>query len=250
MGERPALLIVEDHEESRAGLTCALEKKGFLVHQARDGKSALGIAAREDLQAAIVDLRLPDIDGLKVLNELLAHRPGLPVVVVTAYASIDTAVAAMKQGAADFLTKPLRLDDLLRVLDRSLAQRAQAGPAARPINLEMAQFGILGGSALMRDVFDRIKRIAPYYRTVLILGESGTGKELVARALHALGPGPTQPFVAVNCATLSEQLLESEIFGHERGAFTSADQAKVGMMEAANKGTIFLDEVNEMGLAC
>ncbi len=253
MSDGSSILIVEDHEESRANLAYALEKKGHQIHQAATGKAALAIARRTALHAVVLDLRLPDMDGLSVLAAMLEHCPGLPVVVVTGYASVDTAVAAMKQGAADFLTKPFRLDDLTRVLDRSIANArgsgAISGPAT-PILREMEHFGIVGGSTLMRDLFERVKRIAPHYRTVLVTGESGTGKELIARALHALGPGQSRPFVAVNCATLSEQLLESEIFGHEKGAFTGADDTKAGMMETADKGTLFLDEVNEMGLSC
>ncbi len=253
MPEGPAVLLVEDHAESRAGLAYALESQGHQVHQAATGKAALSIARREELHAAVLDLRLPDMDGLSVLDGLLERSPDLPVIVVTAYGNVDSAVQAMKRGAADFLTKPVRLNDLLRILDRGLARARQHGSLGAPASSlagEMEQHGLLGGSALMRDVFERVKRIAPHYRTVLILGESGTGKELIARALHALGPGIARPFVAVNCATLSEPLLESEIFGHEKGAFTSADQSKAGMMEAADTGTLFLDEVNEMGLAC
>ncbi len=253
MSEGSAILIVEDHEESRASLAYALEKRGHLVHQAASGKAALAIARRTELHAAVLDLRLPDMEGVSVLAAILDHAPGLPVVVVTGYASVDTAVAAMKHGAADFLTKPFKLEDLTRVLDRSIVRARESGVitgAATPIAREMEHFGILGGSNAMRDVFERVKRVAPNYRTLLIAGESGTGKELVARALHALGPGPSRPFVAINCATLSEQLLESEIFGHERGAFTGASEAKAGMMETADEGTLFLDEVNEMGLSC
>ncbi len=252
MSNASAILLVEDHEESRATLAYALEKRGHLVHQAATGKAALAIARRRPVHAAVLDLRLPDQDGLSVLAVLLDRVPGLPVIVVTGYASVDTAVAAMKNGAADFITKPFKLDDLTRVLDRSLARaRPSGGDAARQaIQGEMERLGILGGSRQMQELFERVKRIAPHYRTLLIAGESGTGKELVARALHALGPGPGRPFVAVNCATLSEQLLESEIFGHERGAFTGAEETKAGMMEAADTGTLFLDEVNEMGLSC
>ena len=253
MPEGPSVLLVEDHAESRKGLALALERSGYAVHQVATGKAALAAARRRQFQAAIVDLRLPDMDGLSVLAALLAHQPGLPVIVVTGYASVDSAVEAMKRGATDFLTKPVRLDDLLRLLQRAIDRamsRGAVSPPASALAEEMESLGILGGSTLMRDFFKRVKRLAPHYRTVLIQGESGTGKELVARALHTLGPGPGRPFIAVNCATLSETLLESELFGHERGAFTSADSAKAGMMETAHTGSLFLDEVNEMGLAC
>jgi DNA-binding NtrC family response regulator len=253
MAEGAHILLVEDHEESRLSLAEALERQGHVVHQAPTGKSALAIARREALHAVVLDLRLPDMDGLAVLAGLLDQTLRLPIVVVTAFASVDLAVAAMKRGAVDFLTKPLHLGDLTRVLGRAITRARETGvapAAAAPLIAEMESFGILGGSAPMRELFDQVKRIAPHYTNVLIVGESGTGKELVARALHALGPGTARPFVAVNCATLSESLLESEIFGHEKGAFTSADAIKTGMMEAAHTGTLFLDEVNEMGLAC
>jgi DNA-binding NtrC family response regulator len=253
MADGPIVLLVEDHEESRKGLAHALERSGHVVRQAATGKAALALARRTQLHAAIVDLRLPDMDGLSVLAALTERQPGLPVIMVTGYASVDAAVEAMKRGATDFLTKPLRLDDLQRLLDRAIDRARSRGvvaPPASALGAEMEALGMLGGSALLRDFFIRIKHLAPHYRTVLIQGESGTGKELVARALHTLGPGPGKPFVAINCATLSEQLLESELFGHEKGSFTSADTAKAGMMEAADTGTLFLDEVNEMGLAC
>ena len=179
MSDGSTILIVEDHEESRTSLAYALEKRGHLVHQAATGKAALAIARRSQLHAAVLDLRLPDMDGVSVLAAILDHAPGLPVVVVTGYASVDTAVAAMKIGAADFLTKPFKLDDLTRVLDRSIARARPAalvGAAATPIAREMEHFGILGGSSAMREVFERVKRVAPHYRTLLIAGESGTGQ--------------------------------------------------------------------------
>jgi DNA-binding NtrC family response regulator len=150
MSDGSAILIVEDHEESRASLAYALEKRGHFVHAAATGKAALAIARRSELHAAVLDLRLPDMEGVSVLTAILDHAPGLPVVVVTGYASVDTAVAAMKSGAADFLTKPFKLDDLTRVLDRSIARARESGVitgAATPIAREMEHFGILGGSS-------------------------------------------------------------------------------------------------------
>jgi DNA-binding NtrC family response regulator len=253
MTDRPAVLVVEDHHESRAGLLAALERNGYAVHDAGTGKAALAISRRTQLHAVVLDARLPDMEGLAVLKAMLQQTPGLPIIVVTAYASVDVAVEAMKLGAADFLTKPLHLGTFMRVLAQCV-ERAQAqgtiDPPASDLRVEMETFGLLGVSEAMQEVFVQIKRMAPHFRTVLITGESGTGKELVARALHGIGPGLSRPFVPINCATLSEQLLESEIFGHERGAFTSADTRKVGMMETAHTGTLFLDEVNEMGLSC
>jgi two-component system, NtrC family, response regulator HydG len=248
-----SILLVEDHTESRASLAYVLEKRGETVHQAANGRAALAAARHEKLHALILDLKLPDMDGLSVLDAVLEEAPGLPAIVVTGFGSIDSAVEAMKRGASDFLTKPIQVDDLLSALDRSIARAGASGAVSTPPSVasaEMARLGMVGESRAMQDLFDTLKRMAPYDSTVLILGESGTGKELIARALHALGSRAAGPFVPINCATLSDQILESELFGHERGAFTSADQAKPGVIETADGGTLFLDEVSEMGLGC
>ncbi len=248
-----SILLVEDHAESRTSLAYVLEKRGEVVHQAPNGRAALAAARRERLHALILDLKLPDMDGLSVLEAVLAEAPGLPAIVVTGFGTIDSAVEAMKRGAADFLTKPIRVDNLLSILDRAIERAGEAGAVSTPpsaARAEMQKLGIVGESRAMQELFDALKRAAPHESTVLITGESGTGKELIARALHALGARASGPFVAINCATLSDQLLESELFGHERGAFTSADRPKPGVMESADGGTLLLDEVNEMGLGC
>jgi DNA-binding NtrC family response regulator len=246
-----AILLVEDHAESRASLAYMLGKSGYRVHEAANGRAALAIARREKLHGLVLDLKLPDMDGLSVLDAVLALAPGLPAVVVTGYATVDTAVEAMKRGAADFISKPIEVDGLIAILGKHVAQAGERGALSTPPSeaaAEMERLGMIGHSRAILDRFDVLKRIAPHHSTVLIVGESGTGKELFARALHALGPRASGPFVAINCATLSEQLLESELFGHQKGAFTSADRVKEGVMEAADQGTLFLDEVNEMGL--
>jgi len=244
---------VDDHGESRASLAYVLEKRGEIVHQAANGRAAVALARREKLHALILDLKLPDMDGLSVLEAVLAEAPGLPAIVVTGFGTIDSAVEAMKRGAADFLTKPIQVDNLLGTLDRCVERAGASGAVSTPPSLasaEMAKLGIVGESRAMQDLFETLKRVAPHDSTVLIQGESGTGKELIARALHALGARASGPFVAINCATLAEPILESELFGHERGAFTSADRPKPGVMETADGGTLFLDEVSEMGLGC
>jgi DNA-binding NtrC family response regulator len=248
-----SILLVEDHAESRASLAYVLEKRGEVVHQASNGRSALTVARRERLHALILDLKLPDMEGLSVLEAVLAEAPGLPAIVVTGFGTIDSAVEAMKRGAADFLTKPIQVDSLLSILDRCMERAGASGAVSTPPTVaaaEMQKLGIVGESRAMQELFDALKRAVPHDSTVLIVGESGTGKELIARALHTLGPRAAGPFVAINCATLSDQILESELFGHERGAFTSADRAKPGVMETAHGGTLFLDELNEMGLGC
>ncbi|MCC6994190.1 MAG: sigma-54-dependent Fis family transcriptional regulator [Deltaproteobacteria bacterium] len=247
------LLLVEDHAESRASLAYVLQRNGYKVFEAPNGRTAIAIARREKLHGLILDLKLPDMEGLAVLDVVLEQTPGLPAIVVTGFGTVDGAVEAMKRGACDFLNKPIQVEDLLTLLARSIALAGERGAVTTPRSEAVAQMeslGIIGHSRPMLDLFDSMKRVAPHQTTVLILGESGTGKELVARAFHALGPRAAGPFVPINCATLSEQILESELFGHERGAFTSADRAKEGVMESANHGTLFLDEVNEIGLAC
>jgi two-component system response regulator HydG len=253
VGGGRSILLVEDHAESRRSLAYVLEKRGETVHQAANGRAALSAARHETLHAMILDLKLPDMDGLSVLDAVLAEAPGLPAIVVTGFGTVDSAVEAMKRGASDFLTKPIQVQNLLAALDRSIERAGAIGAVSTPPSLagaEMARLGIVGESRAMQDLFDELKRMAPYESTVLVLGESGTGKELIARALHALGPRAAGPFVPVNCATLSDHILESELFGHEKGAFTSADQMKPGVMETADGGTLFLDEVGAMGLAC
>jgi len=248
-----SILLVEDHAESRTSLAYVLEKRGEVVHQAANGRAALALARRETLHALILDLKLPDMDGLSVLDAVLVEAPGLPAIVVTGFGTIDSAVEAMKRGASDFLTKPIQLDNLLATLDRCVERAGAAGAVSTPPSVasaEMAKLGIVGESRPMQELFDTLKRVAPHDSTVLVLGESGTGKELIARALHALGSHPSGPFVPINCATLSDQILESELFGHEKGAFTSADRPKPGVMETADGGTLFLDEVGQMGLGC
>ncbi len=247
-----SILLVEDHAESRASLAYMLEKSGYHVHAVSNGRSAIAVARRETLHGLILDLKLPDMDGLSVLQAVLDISPALPAIVVTGYATVDVAVEAMKNGAADFISKPIQVDALLKLLSKNIEQAGERGVLPTPRSeaaAQMERLGIIGHSRPMLELFDLLKRVAPHQSTVLVIGESGTGKELVARALHALGPRASGPFVAVNCATLSEQILESELFGHEKGAFTSADRTKQGVMEVADHGTLFLDEVNEMGPA-
>jgi len=248
-----SILLVEDHAESRASLAYMLERNGYQVHAVSNGRSAIAVARRETLHGLILDLKLPDMEGMSVLQAVLDLTPGLPAIVVTGYASVDAAVEAMKLGAADFISKPIQVDALLALLAKTIQEAGQRGSVPTPPSeaaAEMERLGIIGRSRAMLELYDKLKRVAPHQSTVLVTGESGTGKELVARALHALGPRASGPFVAVNCATLSEQILESELFGHEKGSFTGADRTKQGVMEIADHGTLFLDEVNEMGAGC
>ncbi len=230
-------------------LRLALEAQGYTVVEARDEAEA--VAALRDTQPAVVlsDLRLPVGDGLGVLRAAKEADPELPVIVMTAHGSIQDAVAAMQQGALDFLAKPVDPDHLLLLVERALAQRRLLNEYRLLKEEAAARRGgphIIGDSAALRQVMAAIDRAAATDTTVLLEGESGTGKELCARALHDRSPRAHGPFVAINCAAIPETLLEAELFGYERGAFTGANQRKLGRFELAQRGTLFLDEIGEM----
>ncbi len=244
-----SILLVEDKDSLRAMLRLALEAQGHAVIEARDEAEA--VAALRDAQPAIVltDLRLPVGDGLGVLRAAKETDPELPVIVMTAYGSIQDAVAAMKQGALDFLPKPVDPDHLLLLVERALAQRRLLGEYRLLKEEAAARRGgphIIGDSLPLRQAMAAIDRAAATDTTVLLEGESGTGKELCARALHDRSPRANGPFIAINCAAIPDTLLEAELFGYERGAFTGANQRKLGRFELAQRGTLFLDEIGEM----
>ena len=244
-----SILLVEDKDSLRAMLRLALEAQGHAVIEARDEVEA--VAALRDAQPAVVlsDLRLPVGDGLGVLRAAKEADPELPVIVMTAHGSIQDAVAAMKQGALDFLAKPVDPDHLLLLVERALAQRRLLNDYRLLKEEAAARRGgphIIGDSPELRQVMAAIDRAAATDTTVLLEGESGTGKELCARALHDRSPRAHGPFVAINCAAIPDTLLEAELFGYERGAFTGANQRKLGRFELAQRGTLFLDEIGEM----
>ncbi len=247
-----SILLVEDKDSLRAMLKLALESEGHHVIEARDEPEA--VAVLRDAQPALVlsDLRLPSGDGMGVLRAVKDLDTELPVIVMTAHGSIHDAVEAMKQGALDFLAKPVDPDHLLLLVSRALAQRRLLSDYRLLKEEAAARRGgpaIIGDSPALRQVMAAIERAAATDTTVLLEGESGTGKELCARALHDASPRANGPFVAINCAAIPEQLLEAELFGFERGAFTGATQRKIGKFEMAQRGTIFLDEIGEMPLA-
>ena len=244
----PTLLIVDDEKHTRDGLRSSLEDN-FDVYVAADVQGALNILEADPVDVMVTDLRLGGEDGMKLIDRALA-LPHPPVcIMMTAYGSVDTAVEAMKHGAYDFITKPLNIDRLEILIRRALRSR-EAEQENKELRQQVEQrFGLeslIGNSAPMHDVFDVIRQVAPSRATVLIQGESGTGKELVAHAIHNLSGRPKQKFVAVHCAALSPQLLESELFGHERGAFTGATERRIGRFEQASGGTLFLDEIGEI----
>ncbi len=249
MAREGRILVVDDDRAFRIGITALLGDEGFDVHGAEGPYQAIERLRGERFDLVLSDLKMEGMDGIGLLSEIKAIDPEMPVLMVTGYASIDTAIEAIRRGAFDYMTKPCDNRELLIRVRRGIETRRQTALLAslREEVEERFSFGnIVGKSRPMQDVFRLIGQIAETDVTVLILGETGTGKELVARAIHYASPRKLRPFVAVNCSALTETLLESELFGHERGSFTGAIRQKAGRFEQANGGTLFLDEVGEM----
>jgi DNA-binding NtrC family response regulator len=248
----PPILIVEDKDSLRTMLRHALEAQGHTVVEARDQREAEAALLASHPAVVLSDLRLPEGDGFGVLRAAKDFDPQLPVIVMTAFGSIQDAVAAMKEGALDFLAKPVDPEHLMLMVERALAQRRLATENLI-LREELAQRRgapqIVGDDAKLKQVSVALHRAAATDTTVLLEGESGTGKELFARALHALSPRNDGPFVAINCAAIPETLLETELFGHEKGAFTGASQRKSGKFELAHRGTLFLDEIGDLPIS-
>ena len=250
--EHPDILLVEDKDSLRRVLRLTLENAGYTVNEAADAREASVEIARTPYRLVLTDLRMPHGSGLDVLRASRAANPEAPVIVMTAYGSIDEAVQAMKEGAHDFLQKPVDSNHLLLLVERALEQAR-----LRTENILLREewsrrYGfprIIGESDAIKRAVAETQRVAVTEATVLLLGESGTGKELFARAVHHLSPRRDKPFVALNCAAIPETLIESELFGHERGAFTGASERRPGKFELASGGTIFLDEIGELPLS-
>jgi DNA-binding NtrC family response regulator len=243
------ILVVDDEPSARTPLVDLLKAQGYAVETAGDGFKALGRVSSFGPELVLTDFNMPGMDGIELLEKLKEHDPELPVVLMTAYGAVETAVNAMKKGAFDYLQKPLNLDELFIVIERALERRRlrRETTELRTRLEERYSFeNIVGSSPEMQQVFKSIVQIAPSRATVLISGESGTGKELVAAAIHQRSPRASGPFVRLHCAALAETLLESELFGHERGAYTGADRKREGRFEQANGGTLFLDEIGEI----
>ncbi len=248
MRRLPSVLIVDDERPTREGLARALADE-YRVRLAENGEQALAMLAEEPADVVLTDLRMPGMDGLTLLRRILARQPQPVVILLTAYGSIETAVEAVKAGAYDFLQKPVNLDRLEVVLRRAIEAREIRNENRRLKEQLDVRYGIeniIGRSAAMLEVLQTIRQVAPTRATVLIEGESGTGKEMIAHAIHGLSPRREGPFVAVHCAALAPTLLESELFGHERGAFTGATERRIGRFEMADGGTLFLDEIGEI----
>jgi DNA-binding NtrC family response regulator len=243
------LLVADDEKNIREGLADALRMDGYDLDTSPDGEEAWKRFEKGDIDLVITDLKMPGISGEELLRRIGAESPGVPVIVLTGHGTVENAVDAMRNGAYDFLTKPVNLDRLSLLVKRALANRELAIQHHRleeELEKEKHFKAMIGSSLPMRRVFDTINRAAPTRASILITGESGVGKELVANAIHELSPRAKGPLVKVHCAALAASLLESELFGHEKGAFTGAVSRKRGRFELANEGTLFLDEIGEI----
>jgi two-component system response regulator HydG len=245
------ILVVDDEQSHRTMLKAVLGKEGFEVSEADDGTSAVKAVENDTFDLILMDIRMTDMDGIEAITEIKKFSPSIPVIMMTAYASVKTAVEALKSGAYDYLTKPLDMDELKILIRKALnyyhLQKENIFLRERLADrFDFSQ--IIGRSRAMKELFETLSLIAPSDATVLIYGESGTGKEIVANAIHQNSPRAQKPFIKVNCAALPETLLESELFGHERGAFTGAVTRKAGRFQLADGGSLFLDEISDMSL--
>jgi len=245
------ILVVDDEASARSGLEKLLKQSGYDVATAADGAIALEVAAERAPDVVVTDLKMPNMDGMTLLAKLREQDDELPVIVTTAFGDVNSAVDAMRKGAADFITKPIDFDVLSLAIDRALERRAirvESENLKRQIRERDGEGlqGLLGTSAVMQKVYRVARQVAGSKATVLITGESGTGKGELAKAVHALSPRSSAPFVSLHCAAIPETLLEAELFGHEKGAFTGADKKRVGRFEQAIGGTLFLDEVGDI----
>jgi DNA-binding NtrC family response regulator len=250
-GQRPLLLVVDDEQGVLDVVSRFATRAGFDTVTCSGGREALARVQQQRADLVLVDLRMPDVGGLDVLRGLREADPHCQAVLMTGYATVDTAVEAIKLGAMDYLSKPLdfgRLSQLLTSVRDDLERRRQVLSMEGELARQLEFCGMIGRGPAMHDVFSMIRRLAPHVRTALITGETGTGKELVARALHQTGGRRERRFVTVNCSAVVETLFESELFGHVRGAFTGATEHKPGLFEAADGGTLFLDEIGELPL--
>jgi DNA-binding NtrC family response regulator len=241
------ILVVEDEGKLRRVISLHLESAGFEVDHASDAEQALPRAAAADV--ILTDLKLPGMDGLAFIKEVHSRTPHAAFIVMTAHGSVETAVQAMKEGASDFLQKPFSLDHLTTLINKVLnvqSLRAENQRLQEALDQRYQFDNIVGHSAAMREIFQTVVRVAPTRTTVLLAGESGVGKDMIARAIHQHSPRKSGPFVKINCTALPENLMESELFGYEKGAFTGANASKPGKFEQADKGTVFLDEIGDV----
>jgi DNA-binding NtrC family response regulator len=246
------VLVVDDEAVIREGMRRILEGDGYRVDTSASGRAAIEKIQERDFDVVITDLKMPGMDGMEVLKTIKILQPDVPVIIITGYSTVDTAVEAMKSGAFDYIAKPFTPEQISEKVQKAIAQKLMF-PENFYLKKELSKYhgfdNFIGESVEMQKVYRRIMQVAPTDSTVLIAGESGTGKELVARAIHMNSPRHEQPFVAVDCTSLAENLLESELFGHVKGSFTGAIQSKTGLFKVADKGTLFLDEISNISLA-
>jgi two-component system, NtrC family, response regulator AtoC len=247
MKDLPVILVIDDERNTREGLRDAFSDK-YQILLAEDATKGLEILKSQKVDIVLTDLRMPGLDGMAFTRQVSAQPDAPLIIMLTAYGSVQTAMDAMRAGAYDYLTKPVNLDDLEMMVDRGLEVLAERRSASQK-GTEGAPAGIIGSSQAMKALIEEARQVASSRSTVLITGESGTGKELFAHALHAWSPRARAPFVAVHCASLNENLLESELFGHEKGAYTGATERFIGRFERADRGTLFLDEIGEISLS-
>ena len=240
------ILVVDDELNMRLVLKALLNKEGYDVATASDGIEALKILKSGGVQVVVTDLRMPKLDGVGLLERVIREYPSTPVIIITAHGTIATAVDALKKGAFDYITKPFERDELKNIIHKAIRTRRLNEEELLVSPDDIDRQGIIGTSEPMLKIYDTIKRVAPTTTTVLISGETGTGKDLIAYAIHRNSPRRDNPFVKINCAAIAENLIESELFGYEKGAFTGAVSTKPGRFELAEKGTLFLDEVGEI----
>jgi two-component system response regulator HydG len=242
------ILVVDDQKNMRATTAIVLRDAGYSVAEAEDGAAAVARVAAETFDVVLTDVRMGPVDGMEVLRATVEASPTTQVIVMTAYGTIESAVEAIRRGAYDYLPKPFKEDELLLRVAKAVEKRRLLGEVSLLAGEFRARYGlehIVGRSSALRDLLDRVLRVAPTDATVLVTGESGTGKELIARALHVASRRSNKPFVPVNCAAITETLLESELFGHAKGSFTGAVRARRGLFEEASGGTLFIDEIGE-----
>jgi DNA-binding NtrC family response regulator len=252
MKAKHRVIVIDDDPDSLGSVAAALRRDGYEVHPFADPREGLLHLASAGADVVVTDLKMPGLSGMEVIGRVAAEHPGVSVVVLTGFGTVYNAVEAMRAGASDFLEKPVGIPQLRAAVFKAVKDR-ERNREIEQLREEMGQRygpeGIIAFSRTMEEVIRKIRLVAPTRMNVLIQGESGTGKELVARAIHALGPRRNRPFLPLNCAAIPESLLESELFGHEKGAFTGAVATRQGKMEAAEGGTLFLDEVGDMALS-
>jgi DNA-binding NtrC family response regulator len=251
MTSHERILVVDDEEQMRDLLAKVLERKGYQVSVSGDGAEALALLEKEPADLVVTDVRMPGLNGMEALRAIKELNPEIVVIIMTAFGSIDQAVQAVKEGAYDYINKPFKIDEILLTIEKALEERHlrhEVSTLRQELRTRYHFENLIGKSRAMQEIFGLIEQVAGSRSTVMVYGKSGTGKELVAKAIHYNSPRSTKAFVAVNCAAIPAELLESELFGHEKGAFTGAIATKVGKFELATGGTLFLDEIGHMRL--